>query len=121
MAETGDQPQVKKTVGNPADRFPGPGPGRPKGLLNRTSREAALQVLGSLTRRDEKAGGPGAFLDSLEPDLFVSLLRVILPKQIDSTLELMTPDGQPLRFVIGEVPKVDKIVAASEPPAGGEA
>lgn len=74
-----DRP-VKKSLGN----LPGPGPGRPKGMPNKTTallKDAILQAA-------ELAGGEEGLIGYLkaratdEPAAFMSLLGKVLPMQI---------------------------------------
>lgn len=86
-------PEVKKTSLNPRDRLPpGPGPGRPKGLSNKTTRVlkeatilAAEAVGNGKAGRKAKAGlieflKVQAAKENNAP--FMALLRQILPLQI---------------------------------------
>jgi len=67
-----------------AENLPGPGPGRPKGVLNKTTallKDAILQAA-------ELAGGPEGLVGYLQmqanenPGPFISLLGKVLPMQI---------------------------------------
>jgi len=54
--------------------------GRPKGALNRSSKEAAKMVLQSLDKR-----GGVEYINKLDDKLFISLLRVLMPRFIEMT------------------------------------
>lgn len=75
---------VKKTTGN----LPGAGPGRPKGLQNKTTallKEAILKA--AETTGEDGQGKDGltgycAFLAKSEPKAFAGLLGKVLPMQV---------------------------------------
>lgn len=94
-----DEP-VKQT---PRNLPPGPGPGRPKGLPNRTTgllKEAILKAA-ELAGDDAQAehGGEGGlvgYLDDLrrnEPKAFATLVGKVLPMQIQGDFDVGAKDS----------------------------
>jgi hypothetical protein len=72
--------KVKKTTGNPADRFGGAGPGRPKGVQNKVTKELKEMILQAL---DNKGGV--AYLEQqadANPNAFLSLIGKVLPMTV---------------------------------------
>lgn len=72
--------EVKKTKGNPAERFPGPGPGRPKGVPNKLTADVKAAILEAF----QQAGGATylARIADEKPETFCALLGKVLPMTI---------------------------------------
>ena len=77
-------PRVKQTTGN----LPGPGPGRPKGVPNRTTallKDAILQAaeaVGADKQGLDGLKGYCTYLATEEPKAFAQLLGKVLPTQV---------------------------------------
>ena len=70
-------PQVKKTTGNPAQRFGGAGPGRPPGVPNKVTKALKEMILGALS----DVGGQEYLARQAEenPPAFMTLVGKVLP------------------------------------------
>ncbi len=79
---------VKKTRGN----LPGAGPGRPKGVSNKTTRELKDMILTAL----DKAGGVTYLTEQAKknPKAFLTLIGKVLPMQISGD------GGGPVRITV---------------------
>jgi hypothetical protein len=72
--------EVKKTKSNPASRFPGPGPGRPKGMPNKVTADLKSMILKAL---DDKGGADYLARQADEnPTAFLTLVGKVLPMTI---------------------------------------
>jgi hypothetical protein len=79
--------KVKKSTGNPAERFGGPGPGRPKGMPNKSTTLLKDAILEAATNHGNKVGGNGlvSYLEDLvatNQNAFATLVGKVLPMQI---------------------------------------
>jgi hypothetical protein len=80
--------EVSKTKTNPAERFGGPGPGRPKGLPNKTTtilKEAVLIAAENVGNDGAGKGGLVGYLQHVAATnvpAFTSLLGRVLPLQV---------------------------------------
>lgn len=88
----------KKTTKNRAHLFDGsrPGPGRPKGVPNKQTKEIKEMLMQSL----EEAGGASYFtqLAQANPSAYASLLGKIIPSEVKN--QITGADGGPVQHAV---------------------
>jgi len=89
----------KKSTGNPADRFGGPGPGRPKGVPNKITTAAK----DAIAQAAEGLGGTNRLVEWAKEDplneraFWSSIYPKLLPLQVSGD------DGGPLQIVLKQI------------------